>query len=474
LIGVVAETGEPVKVLSWTDCALSAKDIDSVMLLPDGRIAVTRRSQVGTDGGMSAIELLLLTETSVGELPEKIQLTFGTFNFNSEMSYAVEQFNRNSETHSINVIDYSLFSTDEDPRGGFLRLTTEINSGNSPDILEVGRLPFRNYISKSLLIDLYPLLDADPELSRGSIIESVLKASEIDSSLYFIFPSFISMTIMGHPSVLGSDPGWTVDEFLAVFDENPQADIPMGGYISKDMFFTNVLRGDMDKFIDWESGAAYFDSDEFIALLETANTFPMDINEDNNRKMIELVATGRQIMLMNFFTGVSDLPTYRTLFGGDLVIKGFPKINRDGNDFVPMSCLAITSNCSDIDAAWEFVRIFLTEDYQRNGTPDWMFPASKVVFDQRLEKAMIPTEGSGSASFSGGGMLEIENPELSQAEADTVRAFIDSITRMWYRDTSLETIVSESAEDFFNGMTTASEAARVVQSRVTVYISEHS
>ena len=41
-------------------------------------------------------------------------------------------------------------------------------------------------------------------------------------------------------------------------------------------------------------------------------------------------------------------------------------------------------------------------------------------------------------------------------------------------DSSKQLALSESAEDFFNGMTTASEAARVVQSRVTVYISEHS
>ena len=28
----------------------------------------------------------------------------------------------------------------------------------------------------------------------------------------------------------------------------------------------------------------------------------------------------------------------------------------------------------DVDAAWEFVRIFLTEDYQRNTALSWLFP----------------------------------------------------------------------------------------------------
>ena len=77
-------------------------------------------------------------------------------------------------------------------------------------------------------------------------------------------------------------------------------------------------------------------------------------------------------------------------------------------------------------------------------------------------------------SFSSGGEFEIANPELSQADTDAIRALIDNITRMWYRDTSLETIASESAEDYFNGLITAPDAARVIQNRVMIYISEQS
>jgi len=235
-------------------------------------------------------------------------------------------------------------------------------------------MPVQNYASKGLLVDLNPLIDSDPEIDRGSILASVLEVSEIDGSLYNIIPSFSIMSIMGHPSVLGDYPGWSFDEFVAVLKANPNADMPMGWYTSKMLFFTFAFRGNTNQFVDWGSGTAYFDSVAFIELLELANTFPPELDMDNTVPEQDLIASGRQIMDMNFFNGPDNYLYYRTIFGGDLVLKGLPNDTRDGNAFVPSTNIAITSNCSDVDAAWEFVRIFLTEDYQRNTALSWLFP----------------------------------------------------------------------------------------------------
>jgi outer membrane protein assembly factor BamB len=134
LNGFVAETGDHVNIFSWVDSTLSAVDITSVMFLPDGRIAASRQAQVNAVDAQPETELILLTKTSIDKLPDKIQLTLGTFNFDSSIRYAVEQFNRSSDTHRIQVIDYSEYG---DFREGLLKLTTEIISGNSPDILDM-------------------------------------------------------------------------------------------------------------------------------------------------------------------------------------------------------------------------------------------------------------------------------------------------------------------------------------------------
>ena len=157
-----------------------------------------------------------------------------------------------------------------------------------------------------------------------------------------------------------------------------------------------------------------------------------------------------------------------------MVLKGFPNSERDSKAFVPLESIAITSNCTDVDAAWGFVRLLLLEDYQRDVARDNMFPVNNVIFEERLENAMIMPDEEVSANFGGGRILQIKDPVLSQAEVGIIKSFIDSTSRVWYRDNELEAIVNESAEDFFNGRITAQDAARIIQNRVMIYVSEQS
>ena len=470
LNGIVAETGELEKVLSWVDSTLSAEDITSVMFLPDGRISITRQPLISTAGAMPVPELLLLIETSIDELPEKELLTLGTFDFNSNVRYVVEQFNRNSDTHRIQVVDYSLFNTDEDSGAGFLRFSIEMITGNAPDILDIRNLPLQNYVSKGLLVDLYPFLDADPELNRSSLIESVLRASEVEGSLYHIVPSFRLATIIGHPSVLGDYPGWSIEEFIDVLDANPQADRPMGFYGTNMSFLQIAILNNINEFVDWSSGTTSFESDDFIGLLERAKALPAELDWDTSS--YELIPSGRQIMNIEFF-GPSSYLWHLVLFGGEIVFKGFPSENRDGNIFDPSANIAITVNCEDTEAAWEFVRLFLMDDYQRDFIPPWYFPVNRAVFDRMLERAMTPSNMD--MSYSDGLVsIKIEIKELSQEQVDKLRSVIDNTTRITNDDDTLRAIVNEGAEDFFNGRFTAQDAARVIQSRVMIYLAEQS
>jgi len=53
-----------------------------------------------------------------------------------------------------------------------------------------------------------------------------------------------------------------------------------------------------------------------------------------------------------------------------------------------------------------------------------------------------------------------------------IMTLIDSITKTLEHDEILWNIISESAYDFFTGQRTAQDAARIIQSRVSRYMSE--
>jgi len=130
-------------------------------------------------------------------LPERTVLTLAAFNLDFSIKSAIVNFNFTNTTYHIHVVDYAELSPDDDWRFGLTRLSAEIISGNIPDILDVSNLPFNQYVAKCLLLDLYPLIDSDMDLSRSDFIEPVLKAAEINGELHKVFPLFSIGTMFG-------------------------------------------------------------------------------------------------------------------------------------------------------------------------------------------------------------------------------------------------------------------------------------
>lgn len=468
IFGYNKETGVISRILRFIDSGISPNVIRNITLLPNDQILIIEASSEHTLTAEN-VNLILLTKTEkttdITNDVEKTVITLGTLWLSPDLRAAVVQFNNTSSTHIINVIDYSDYVPDGDFEGALTRLTTEIVAGRVPDILDLNRLPFRQYANRGMFLDLNPFLDADPEISRDNLMSNVFRAAETDGKLYSVPMGFGISSIIGPPSILGDSPGWTIDEFIAVIEANPQADFPVGARFDRLGFLAIVFFHNMDEYVNHSTGTARFDSDDFVRLLEFANTLPAEADIDlfmHDLATGELKISGRQIMqTFNGDFGVLAIQTMQ--FGGEIIFKGWPAADRDGNKFVLSQCLAITTGAADKEGAWLFVRSLLTEEFQRNLS--WDFSVDKVVFEERLVKA--------TEEYLGGHGAESVFT-LSQDLADQLLAVTDSITRITGHGDGevLWNIISESASDFFNGQTTARDAARVIQSRASIYMAE--
>jgi len=261
-----------------------------------------------------------------------------------------------------------------------------------------------------------------------------------------------------------------MDEFIAVLDANPDADFPIGQGLTRINFLQALFMFNMNDYVDWSSGTVIFDSREFIALLEFAGTLPED--HDWNSEYIqenELIAEGRQIMAATTLQNFDDYQMYRALFGGDIVFKGLPSENRNGYSLNAQTSFAITKSCEDVDAAWGFIRTFLSEEWLDEFS--WRgLPINKHSFDKMLQKEMTADEyGTRSIGWNGF-MIELE--PLAQADVDQIMAVIDSISGSVGQDDALWNIISEGAINYFNGQSSAQDAARIIQNRASTYIAE--
>jgi len=475
LYGFSIGSEEPEFLLNWIDSDVLTGGNEVVSLLSDGRVLTATEQWGRRHTDTPLIEVVLLTRTPSADLPERTILTLATLWMNPDLQNSVVEFNRTSTTHRIRVTDYSQFNTDEDWTAGLTRLSTEIIAGRVPDILSVSELPLRQYVARGLLVDLYELIDADPELSRNSFVDGAFEAAEMDGGLFQIFPSFSVHTILGHPSVLGPEPGWNMDEFKAVLAANPNADRPLGAWFTRNAFLMDVVSLNMDQYVNWATGEVNFDTIEFAQLLEFAKTFPEEFDFGGDGFMTRddettLIPQGRQIMVQLSVSEFQWLQMYSAMFDGEIVFKGFPAENRNGHSISPNGGLSITTAASDKDGAWSFIRNFLTEDFQ-NENHSWGFPTNQAALDRVIEQAMTPQEGEHSMGW---GNLMVTLTPTTQAEVDQVMELIRSTSGISGRDERLMYIVSEGANDFFSGRGSAQDAARVIQSRVSIYVAEQS
>lgn len=468
LFGFDVESGEAVELLNWIDSDIDTHNVRFVMMLADGRILCIENT-ILPEGNRT--EIAIFTIMHYTEIAERDVLTLATFQPAQNLQMAVRSFNRSSHTYRIQIIDYF------DPAlgdfyAGLERLSLEIMTGNIPDILDVVGLPLEVFVARGLLVDLYELIDSDPELERSDFVQEALRAAEIRGGLYQAFPMFRINTIVGNPAILGADTGWNIDELIAVLEANPQADRPMGFIMTNEYFMRTMLTHYIDEFIDWSAGTTHFYRDDFVRLLEFTDTLPAQ-SHFGGEWGYELIASGRQIMSIPNVSGLrcfTDLQKYRAMYGGELVLKGFPSESGNGNALIVDSGLAITTGSVSRDGAWEFLRMFLTEDWQLENT--WAregFLTNRAAFDTRLANEMA--ERNHPHLFSMGN-FELEILPTTREDADQVMALIASMSGTSGMDINLMNIIIESAGDFWEGRNSAQDAARIIQSRASILVAE--
>ncbi len=483
LYGYSFETETKEKILNWINSDVDNNTIQFSTVLDNGNVFAIASNWENEDG--PSYEVITMVKTPRSEVKQKTTISLATMYLDYELRKQILSFNKTNPDYRIEVKDYSEFGTEEDWNAGLTKLNTEIISGKAPDIISISNLPYQQYAAKGLLVDLYSFIDNDPDISRDDFIKSIAGALETEGKLYQVSPSFSVISIVGSPSILGSEMGWTIDEMQAVIDANPNADLPMGQYVSRESVLQMLCMLNMENYMNWQTGETSFNSDDFKKLLSFANTFP---SQEDMEKFYEsgewidssvLIQEGRQIFETFSASDFYNYQYYKAMFGGEIVFKGFPSDEKNGNVASFDSGISMTTSCKEKEGAWQFMRSILSDEYQEN--LGWNFPIMQKAFDKRLEKEMVQeyyTDGDGNkVPVSHGGMSMGDGPmiefyAITKEEAEQIKALINSVENTAVYDESVLNIINEEAAFFFAGEKTVDQTAEVIQSRMNIYINE--
>jgi len=481
LSGIHIDTGDILPIINWADSIGMPAGLGNVTFLQDGRVMFTNTTF--EHGFISGTELITLSRTPRDELPEKITLTLAaTFQLPQEIISAIAEFNRTNAFYRIETILFEPgWHTMADDFG---RLALDITTGNGPDIIDTIYLPFNQWAARGMFVDLYEFIDADPTFSRNDIIDVVRRNAETNGKLYRALPCFTILTMIGNPGVVGSEPSWTFGELIAVLEANPQATSALGVWRDGMSIFQEIFMNHVDSFVNWETGFVDFDNDNFIEFLEFSVELRRVLNwwSDNrmdnghigvtaNAPMLQRMISSGEIIVETLPIGNFNSPyLVQRYFGKDFVFKGFPTDSGSGNSLSAFPRLSISAMSEHKQGAWEFIRMILSEEWQRENTHVSTFPTNRIVYEEELAQAR---EGNEDMLWIGR-VWPGDMREDPAAFVDRTLALIESAEGLpsWY-DPLLD-IIFEGIDDLFTGRSTPQEAARIIQSRAAIFVAEHS
>jgi len=527
IYGYKFDTDTKDKVIDWIECDINSNNLNSYSILPDGRVIAFENSY---DDGMekNTMQLIVMTRVDAASVVNKTVLTFACMYLDWNMRDAIVKFNRASNTHRIVVRDYSEYNTDDDYTAGIQKLNTEMLSGKLPDMIDINTysMPIEQYAAKGFLTDLYELIDADADLSREDFVQPVLKALEsADGKLYQLPQTFAVDTAIALDKVVGEYDTWNLAAVKDAMTKLQDGATVFDVYCTKSDILSTCISRNIDAFVDWENGAAHFDSDEFKALLEFANSFPdtydwENADEEDQDSAQNRMNAGKQLMSSFYVSSLEDILYQLTGYNGKVKFVGYPSEDGTSNHaFQIDGAIAISSTCADKTAAWNFMKQFLNEEYQSSYNI-WSFPINQAAFDAKLKEMMteeyqtddngnvmkddngnpirIPkvtyyTDGNGTmtgySTGNGGvavmqasadGSVEMgENGEvnvyaMTQEQADEILGLINATTAVYGYDESILNIISDEAAAYFAGEKSLDDTANMIQSRVNLYVAEQS
>lgn len=432
------------KLFTWADLGLASGDTH-VFPLPDGRFAVVA-------GGFSQTQLLSYEFCVVAPgADERTVLTMLSLRPDDSIREAVALFNKSSSEYKVALTDYGAqyqgASTAEWDKA-VMKLNTELIAGKIPDLIDLNGLPADAYSRQGLLEDLYPYLLSDPTIRINDYYTNVFDALIIDGRLPYVTSSVRVYTMFADTGIVGTERGWTVDEFAAL-KKNGELSIES---LDSSRLLEMLMTAD-NRFVDWESGECRFDSEEFIQLLELCKSMPEGEGSVEERPV--------NCMYAPLFSVLFVAQNNARLAGNANPI-GFPNGSGEVMHILDTeNKIGFSAACAHKDGAWAFVRSFLEPRMQESGIS---FPFLKSSFEKIAAAAV-----KGNSIWRGG----MYNVEIREADIALAREILGSANYCGNSDRELTDMIIHMAVPYFAGGEGAKETAAEIQSRAKLYVGEH-
>ncbi len=490
-----ASTGETETLFDWVSLDIVGYNVDAVYYIDEDTMVVEIYDYSANSYNES---MSLVTRKESSEVSEKTTLTLALFSNDSYTQEYVVAFNKANDLYRIEIktyldyttIDYNDYETYYDD--AVTRMQNDLVSGDGADIIMTGYgVNADTLISSGLLEDLVPYLD-ERGYTRDQFATQVYDAYLRDGSLYELPGQFTIRTVYALTELVGSEPGWTLEEAAEVIANLPEGMEWFMGWTRSSML-NELLTYGYSSFINEEDNTCSFDSEEFKALLQLAASFPEEFDGSWEESEPTRIQNGTLAAEELYIYDLESLQLYRAHFEGKEYTKiGFPGVGGNGAVInAAGSAYAICSKSEYKDAAADFIVSTLTEETTWGGYGfsvlqeelDAYFEEETTVEyevdengDPYLDEDGNPIVIGGSSGIGYQDGWEYWYVPCTEEDVEEFYELLNGAVAVENSGGNSEilAIIEEEADSFFSGQKSVDDVAAIIQNRVSLYLSENS
>lgn len=464
-------------ILSWMDCGLIGSNVQSVCAMNDGKyICGYMKADTGVD------EFGLLSEGEEVSADKEVITVAGMYSDENIQQHIID-FNKSNDKYKL---EYKSYDSSENPEEAFSK---DIIAGNIPDIIDVSGVNTDVLIAKGMLCDLSEFLESDDVVNKDYFVDGLLDSTLIDGKQYFLAKGFSINTLAGKASELEKyKDNWNMASLIEYYKSKPEGTSLIGMDV-KDYIFSTLFYNTADSYVDWNTGEVSFDGEEFRSFLEFCNSFPEEFTgEEFEQDPYSMIQEGKLLFATTYIFSSEDIALYRKMFDDDILYIGYPGVGGNGS-FLTSSdygLLAISDSSKHKEAAWEFIKSYLTakppvSDDQDNPYNIYNIPSSKAEFEKIVKEDMTTEEYVDEDGIKitprdtsvGYNSFDIKIGPATEEEIETLRELIKNSAGFITSSGNLQEVVSEDASKYFSGEKSLDDTMAIIQDRMKKYVNEN-
>ncbi|MBR1649582.1 MAG: extracellular solute-binding protein [Lachnospiraceae bacterium] len=402
--------------------------------------------------------------------------------------FAARRYNRSNSDYRISFCEMEEDLSYEDFMNKF---SAEMATGKGPDIVADYYIDFTSLARNGGIIP----LDDVVEIDKSQYITSAFDGCTVNGKLYSIPYNVYIKSFVTSEEIAGGRSSWTLSEYMdAIENSGAEKAIDMSAF--EIVTYFGLWDMSNKNVIDWDTRKSNMEGEEFVRLLEFAKKYAIEDGKQYELSTRQDIYDGK-IACKNIYQLMGDnMAECDAYYRGTPSYIGFPSETGEGGSYIyPSGCLCVNADSKNTEGAKDFLRWLISEEGQRT-INDYYY--SKFygdiscqslrwdIIDKQIEDYNIYNDPEGHTEISsdgsahlvvisgkGDGVVSPKDYRLTDEWQSIYKELIRSARPVNSEMMDIMYIFEEELGAFLAGQKTAEETAKVIDSRVQLYLDEN-